>query len=148
MCSDKEYSGRKGCCQGIIKKKQDRKIINLNDNKDCAAEIGDNVLTSVPEVDHGQSDTRNVLGVILNIIDNDFYKVELYTRSQLNLAKEELVYSAEVDPEECTLREISRKICLFGGQGYKKCNCKSKRITRKCLCQARNKLCNSKWYFL
>ena len=56
-------------------KEQGSKMINLFDNIHPAAEIGDNVLIPVPEVDRGQSDSRNVLGVILSVIDNDFYKI-------------------------------------------------------------------------
>ena len=74
----------------------------------------------MPEVDRGRCDSRNILGVIMEI---DLTKVlyiigtkdgilnSLYTRNQFTICKEGTVNISAVP--------------LIGSQGYNRCNCKT-----------------------
>lgn len=43
-----------------------------------------------------------------------------------------------------SLREISSRQSQFGGQGMKKCSCKTKCTNTRCICRKSNVLCNSR----
>lgn len=45
-----------------------------------------------------------------------------------------------------SLHEIANAQSLLGGQGFKKCLCKSKCLSNKCKCKSVGILCNSKCY--
>ena len=60
---------------------------------------GDNVLVPIPDVDRGRTDPRNLIAVVLDVVDEKFYKLgttegtlkQLFTRSQFSKCKEKLL---------------------------------------------------------
>ncbi|KAL0881068.1 hypothetical protein ABMA27_002198 [Loxostege sticticalis] len=75
--------------------------------------------------------------VVLECNDDGLYKLgnqfvtitELFSRNQFTV---------------CETKFLDIDISTTGGQGYKRCHCKTKCGNRKCLCKAAGILCNSK----
>ncbi|XP_050508441.1 uncharacterized protein LOC126885719 [Diabrotica virgifera virgifera] len=133
---------------------QQAKKMKLNSNKLLpTAKIGDTVRLPVPDLDRGRADARNTLGVVTTVEDNNmYYKIgtekgtlpQLFTRNQFSVCLAPLIATEKVSVVEKSLREIAATSSLCGGQGYKRCSCKTKCGSKKCYCKAANILCNSK----
>lgn len=132
---------------------QQAKKMKLNSDKLLpSAKIGDTVRLPVPDVDRGRADARNVLGVVVTVEDDMYYKIgtergtlpQLFTRNQFSVCPAPLIATEKVSGVEKSLREIATASSLCGGQGYKRCSCKTKCGSKKCHCRAANILCNSK----
>ena len=90
---------------------------------------GQTATLRVPEFDHGPSDPRNLLVVILGK-KKYFYEVRCregrlinkYTRVDLDLVSETLLQPQEVSDAKVTLRKAVSKVT--GGQEYALCTCK------------------------
>lgn len=117
------------------------------------ANVGDSVRVTLPDVDRGRADPRNILFAIVAIEDEQYYKLgnkygtlpQLYTRNQFGVCPISLIPLDEVVPIEKSLREIAGLISDgSGGQGYKRCSCKGKCDTNRCKCKSSTILCNSK----
>ena len=67
-----------------------------------------------------------------------------YANNQFSTCTEATVNIADVPSVNISLRECSWKASLFGGQGYKRCNCKTSCQSNLGSCRKSNKLCNSK----
>ena len=88
-------------------------------------QIGNSVRIQVPDVDRGRTNRRNVLAVV-GIEDSDFYKLanknstlkQLYTRNQLVISKEKLLFINKILAQEISLREVAAANSRCGGQGY------------------------------
>lgn len=102
----------------------------------------------VPDVNRAKSDQRNLLAVILENQNDQFYKLEskqgilsqLYTRNQFAICEEKFIFSEEVPAHSISLRECAKKTSLSGGQGHEQCGeCKSD----ECKCKKFSKLCSS-----
>nr|CAH7713569.1 unnamed protein product [Callosobruchus chinensis] len=117
-----------------------------------SAEMGDTVRLPVPDVDRGRGDPRNVLGVVMAVEDDMYYKIgtekgtlpQLLTRNQLSICPVPLIAAEKVSGIERSLREIAAASSISGGHGYKRCSCKIKCSSKKCHCKASKTLCNSK----
>uniref|UniRef100_A0A2S2NJR4 KRAB-A domain-containing protein 2 n=1 Tax=Schizaphis graminum TaxID=13262 RepID=A0A2S2NJR4_SCHGA len=116
------------------------------------ANIGDSVRVSLPDVDRGRADPRNIIFAVVSIEDGQYYKLgnkygtlpQLYTRNQFSVCPLALIPLDEVVHVEKSLREIASQMSDGGGQGYKRCSCKGKCDTNRCKCKASSILCNSK----
>ena len=115
--------------------------------------VGDTVKVRVPDVDRGRYDSRKILGVIMKAdLTKDLYRIgtkygilnSWYARNQFSTCTKSTVNIADVPSVNISLRESVGKASLFGGQGYRRCNCKTSRRNKLCLCGKSNKLCNSK----
>ncbi|CAI6370936.1 unnamed protein product [Macrosiphum euphorbiae] len=133
-------------------KKQAKKMMTISNKKFTPLEVGTTVKVSIPDVDRARGSPRNLLAVITQVED-DLYKLgtengiikHLYTRSQIDPCKECFVDLVSVNTEkEITLREAAGFSSVTGSQGYKRCNCKLKCRTNKCICRLAGILCNSK----
>ena len=51
---------------------------------------------------------------------------------------------ADVPSVDISLRGYPGKASLFGGQGYRRCHCKTSCLSNLCSCRKSNKLCNCK----
>ncbi|KAF0748419.1 zinc finger MYM-type protein 1-like, partial [Aphis craccivora] len=80
------------------------------------AKVGETVRIRVPDVDRSKMDPQNILAVVLDIVDNDFYKLatkngvinRLYTRNQFSVCKENLISISDVQRnQQIPLREAS-----------------------------------------
>lgn len=132
--------------------KQAKKMLDLSQNRLVQACVGDTVRIPVPGVDRGKGDARNVLGVILDKTDDDFFRIgtrdgivkNLYARSQFTICSEKLITLNDVPQVECSLRSIATSQSNGTGQGMVKCSCTTKCMTKKCKCLKSNRLCNSR----
>ena len=117
--------------------------------------VDDTVKVRVPDVDR-RCDSRNlgILGVIMEVDPTkDLHKIGtedgilnlLYTRNQFTTCTEGTVNISDV-PSIVSLRECAEKASLFGGQGYKRCNCKTTYRNNSYSCRKTNKVCNSEWH--
>ncbi|XP_025204536.1 dehydrogenase/reductase SDR family member 11-like isoform X2 [Melanaphis sacchari] len=97
------------------------------------ANVGDSVRVTLPDVDRGRADPKNILFAVVAIEDEQYYKLgnkygtlpQLYTRNQFGVCPISLIPLDEVVPIEKSLREIAGLISDgSGGQGYKRCSCK------------------------
>ena len=124
---------RKAAAENL--KVQARKMLKTSNEKFAPASIGDTVRVKIPDVDRGRTDSRNVLAVITDVEDEDFYKLanengtlkQLFTRNQFTLCKEKLRAVENTSSKEISLREAATVNSKSGGQGYGSCHC-----TKKC----------------
>ncbi|KAJ8935305.1 hypothetical protein NQ314_012895 [Rhamnusium bicolor] len=109
--------------------------MKLSSNKALPpAKVGDTVKLSVPDVDRGRADARNILGVVISIKDDIYYKIgtekgtlpQLFTRNQFGICPASLIPLENVSTIEKSHREIASASSLCGGQGYKRCSYKTK----------------------
>ena len=61
---------------GLIQ--QSLKMVNRSNSKFPLCKVGDTVRVSIPDVDRGRGDFRNILMAILEIDDKGFYKLGNY----------------------------------------------------------------------
>ena len=116
--------------------------------------VGDTVKVRVLDVDRGRCDSRNILGVIMEADHTkDLYRIgtkdgivnSCYARNhQLSTFTEGTVNIADVPSVNISLRECVGKASLFGGQGYRRCNCKTSCRSNLCSCRKPNNLFNPK----
>ncbi len=115
-------------------------------------EIGKNVTVSIPDVDQGRIDFRNIMAVVLERVDTN-YKLgtkngvisRLFPRSELTLCKQTFFGIENVPMDKfITLRSESIASSLGHGQGIIKCNCKKNCSSKRCICKSKKLLCNSR----
>ncbi|KAK4876006.1 hypothetical protein RN001_012428 [Aquatica leii] len=129
-----------------------KKMKALSNSKFPPCSVGDIVRVKIPDVDRGRGDFRNILMTVIEKTDDDFYKLanksgtieEMFSMNQFSMCSEKLVDLESVSLEKKSLRKLANEQSLLGGQGYKRCNCKTKCMTNKCKCKAIGNLCNSK----
>ena len=129
------------------------KMTRLAREKFPQAKVGDTVKVRVPDVDRGRCDTRNILGLIMEAdLTSDLCRIgtkygilnSWYARNQFIACTEGTVNIAVVPSVNISLRECSGKASLFGGQGYRRCNCKTLCRSNLYSCRKSDKLCYSK----
>lgn len=111
------------------------KIKTLSNFKFPPCFVGDTVRVNVPDVDRGRVDFRNILMTVIEKTDDNFYKLanktgtieEMFSKNQFSVCSEKLVDLESVSPEKKSLQQLANEQSLLGGQGYKRCNCKTKR---------------------
>lgn len=144
---------RKDCYKR--QKKAAEKMINVCQDLYPALKVGDEVTMPVPGVDRGPLDFANIRGIILATKD-DLYQIGTkngllagwYNRTEMqNCQTSEL--SADDVPRDrvMTIREAAASQSLTGGQGFKKCMCKSgakQCRTLRCKCFKAGLECNTK----
>lgn len=112
--------------------------------------VGDNVLVSIPSVDRGRGDAANLLSVIVEEKDGKFRigtKEGILStwleRNSLAATKYCSLTTADVQPNEYSLRELVRLGSFGTGQGYRRCTCRTNCTSKKCTCKKNDMLCNS-----
>ena len=116
---------------------------------------GDNVAVPIPLVDRGRGDPRNILGIILDIDENNMYTIAVkagilqgkYSRNQFDLCPQVLLDTTMVNQSQVIgLRKAVAAESASGGQGFVKCNCTSaKRCqSNQCRCFKAKTLCSSR----
>ena len=116
----------------------------------------DNVAVSIPLVDRGRGDPRNILGIIVNRdLDTDHHTIGVkaavlhgrYSRNQFDLCPQRLLTLDDVNEEnQVSLRTAVHAQSACGGQGFLKCNCSGARKckTNRCKCFKAKVKCNSR----
>lgn len=132
---------------------QAEKMKAKSSNKYSNIKIGQNVRLKIPDIDRAKTDPKSIIAVVIDVKDNEFYQLgtkigvlkQLYTQNQFTSCSEDFIKIEEVVKEkEVSLREVVGKLSLTGGQGFKKCNCLKKCLSKKCACKSSGLLCNSK----
>ncbi|KAG1684037.1 KRAB-A domain-containing protein 2 [Nymphon striatum] len=91
--------------------------------------VGNNVTVPIPMVDRGRGDPRNIMGMIMDIDENDNYTIAVkcgilsgkYTRNQFDLCTYELYSTDDVNTEKIvSLRSAVQQESKSGGQGFAK----------------------------
>lgn len=130
---------------------QASKMLNRSNSLFKPIEIGKTVRIPIPEVDRAKTDSKNMIGVVIET-SNGLYKVgtkwgvlkQHYSRNQLFPTDANFISISEVPESVISLRKAANSESLTGGQGFVKCNCKTKCNDKKCKCRKMNLLCNSK----
>ena len=120
-----------------------------------AGQVGDNVAVPIPIVDRGRGDPRNLLGVIVDLDENNMYTINVkggilkgkFSRNQFDLCPQRLLTDADVDrTRTVSLRQAVSKESSSGGQGYIRCNCAgpNRCKTNGCKCFKNKIKCSSR----
>ncbi|XP_067128907.1 uncharacterized protein [Centruroides vittatus] len=135
--------------------KQAEKMKATSVDKYPNVKIGQNVRLKVLEIDKAKTDPKSIIAVVVDVKDNEFYKLgtkigvlkQLYTQHQFTSCPEDFIKIEKVvKDKKVSLREVVAKLCLTRGQGFKKCNCLKNCLTKKCTCKSSGLLCNSKYH--
>jgi len=98
---------------------QAQKMVSLSNPRLPAVDIGTNVVVRVPHRDRGRLAPRNILAVVVDIVETH-----------------------GVPSSSLSLRSASM-ITSEGKQGFVSCHCKRYCIDKKCKCLSKNMKCNS-----
>lgn len=124
-------------------------MVNKSNKKFKTITVGDTVLVNVPRFDRSPLDLRNVLGKVL-ATSNELYQVGTSVGVISNwlprnaLEESSITFDEEIPDVTLGLREIATRLSPIGGQGVKKCMCKTRCSSTKCLCKKKNLKCNSR----
>ena len=120
-----------------------------------SVQIGSNVTVSIPSVDRGRADPRNIIGVVTECSDNELYTIavkggildQTYSRNQFDVCTTILYSSNDVCTDKnISLRQAVQPESRCGGQGFTRCNCTgSKRCQiNRCKCFKARLVSNSR----
>lgn len=145
--TEKVEKHRDGARRGI--KRCAEKMLEYSNKKYQPIEIGSTVLIKIPAVDKAPSDPLNLMGKVL---DYRFDKYEVGTEhgilntlmSRNSLQTCDCRFTADIPQEYYSLRQLAIKHSNTGGQGYKKCQCKSGCKNNHCACRRAKMKCNSR----
>ncbi|XP_047505092.1 KRAB-A domain-containing protein 2-like [Pieris napi] len=151
ICTTQQNINKHRLSARLSLENQAKKMKALSNLKFPPCSVGDTVRVQIPDVDRGRGEFRNVLMVVIEKA-GDLYRLgnergtieEMFSRNQFSVCHDKLIDIENISPEKKSLRELANEQSLSGGQGYKRCNCKTKCATKKCSCKAAGKLCNSK----
>ncbi|KAI6660089.1 KRAB-A domain-containing protein 2-like isoform X1 [Oopsacas minuta] len=112
--------------------------------------IGDSVAVPVSQFDRSKGDPPNIIGIVLEF-DQSGYQIGTRTakirgrlaRNQVEFIKFTGLNSEHIPDEELSIREIVRAQSICGGQGFRRCHCKSNCLTKRCSCLKAGLICNS-----
>ena len=138
-------------CTARLKKQADT-MLERSVKRFKPAEVGDNVLVPVPDVDRGRGEFRNIKGIVTNDNGNGCYSIgttegtlkQAYCRNQFIPTQAQFLRVDDVQDKLVSLREVAKKVSLCGGQGYQRCNCGTGCKNKKCSCRLAGNLCTSK----
>ena len=110
---------------------------------------------SIPLVDRGRGDPRNILGVIMDRKDSDQYTICVksgvlkgnFSRNQFDICPQKLLKDSDVNQTRTiTLQAAVSLESASGGQGYVKCGCAGKKKcgTNRCKCFKTKIKCSSR----
>ena len=129
------------------------KMTRLAREKFPQGKVSDTVKVRVADADHRRCDSRIILGVIMEAdLTKYLYRIGTkdgilnmpYARNQFSTCKEGTVNITDVPSVNVSLRECPGKASLFGGQGYRRCNCKTSCRSNLCSCRKSSYLCYCK----
>lgn len=151
-CHTKKRQGKSKTKALESLKKQAKKMKLSSEKAFPKLAIGTTVKIPIPSVDRSKVDAKNILGLVLEVTDDGYYKLGtlngtincLFSRNQISDCKESFLRAEDIPNKEISLREASRKESRTGGQGYVHCSCKQKCSNKKCKCNANGIKCNSK----
>ena len=130
--------------------KQAEKMKEASIKRFKPADVGDNVVVPLPDVDRGRGEFRNIRGVVTGVEGNGCYTIgtgegtlkQQYTRNQFVPTKGHYMSTSDVGPGQVSLRQAAKGAALGSGQGYRRCHCTTG--CNNCSCVKSGKLCTSK----
>ena len=130
--------------------KQASRMVERSKRKLKPLSPGDNVAIPTSTFDRSKLDSPNVIGVILEA-DEDGYVVGTKSgRIRGKMARSHIesinffgLKDHQVPDKELSLREIVRAQSVCGGQGFKRCQCKTNCKTSRCSCRKAGLHCTS-----
>lgn len=134
-----------------INEQADRMIANSSKQLPPLA-VGDNVIVPIPPLDRGVLSARNSIGVVMAagthphmyVIGTPAGQLERQVvRGEIDKLPTKRLKPDNVPDKKLTLRSAAAKACPFGGQGFRRCQCKGECNNKRCSCKFRNVLCNS-----
>ena len=133
-------------------------MTRLAREKSPQEKVDETVKVWLPDADRGRCDSIGILGVIMEAhLTKGLYTIgtkdcilnSWYARNQFSTCTGGTVNIADVLSISISLRECGGKASLFGGHGYRRCNCKTSCQSNLYSCRKSNKLCNITFvYFL
>ena len=131
-------------------RKEAKRMVSRSVAKLKTIEVGDNVLIPVSEFDRGRGDPANLIGIVLEKGDSGFrvgtkagILAGRFSRNQIALTKFKGISSKMIPDNDITVRSAVRALSVGHGQGYRRCNCTSSCLTKRCSCLKNGFLCNS-----
>ena len=128
-------------------------MVKNSENRQPALGIGDNVRISVPRVDRGPFDPRNLIGVVTDVTAHGNYRIGTsvgklkgtFARNQVFKCDNNTFLSQENVPETVmSVRTASKANSVGSGQGFAHCNCRTGCFNDRCKCKRQGLLCNSR----
>ena len=96
-------------------------------------DVGDNATVSIPQLDRGRSDPRNIIGVVIDCSENEYFTIAVkggvlsgkYLRNQFDVCATKFYLVEDVVTEKSiSLRQAGSAVRVnCGGPGYTRCNC-------------------------
>ena len=112
------------------------------------------MLVPVPSVDKAKLESGNLLAIVLEITDdNTQYKLGtrsgildgFFHRNQFQVTLNNFLSSDDVPKDvKLSVRTAAIKESSGKGQGYLRCSCTGKCLTKQCKCVKENARCNSR----
>ena len=135
-------------CKGI--EKQAKKMIARSTCTLRPLRIGDSVAVPVSQFDRSKGDPPNIIGLVLEF-DQRGYRIGTRSakirgrlaRNQIEFIKFTGMKLEDIPDGELSIREIVRAQSICGGQGFRRCHCKSNCLTKRCSCLKAGLKCNS-----
>ena len=135
-------------CKGI--EKQAKKMIARSTCTLRPLRIGDSVAVPVSQFDWSKGDPPNIIGLVLEF-DKRGYRIGTRSakikgrlaRNQIEFIKFTGMKLEDIPDGELSIREIVRAQSICGGQGFRRCHCKSNCLTKRCSCLKAGLKCNS-----
>ncbi|KAL4091061.1 hypothetical protein QTP88_025802 [Uroleucon formosanum] len=106
--------------------KQAKKMKTIPNKNFLAALIGKTVRVKIPDFDRCKIDSRTLLAVVVEIIDEEFYRLgskagtlnQLFTRNQFTLCEEKFISISDVPNTTTSIRQAVAQLSLSGGQVF------------------------------
>ena len=135
-------------CKGI--EKQAKKMIARSTCTLRPLRIGDSIAVPVSQFDRSKGDPPNIIGLVLEF-DQRGYRIGTRSatikgrlaRNQIEFIKFTGMKLEDIPDGELSIREIVRAQSICGGQGFRRCHCKSNCLTKRCSCLKAGLKCNS-----
>lgn len=97
--------------------KQAAKMLALSSVKYPAANVGDNVVVKIPDVDRAKANDRNIIAVTMAVEKERMYWLctkhgilkQIYARNLFKHCKEKFISASKVRDEHVSVRECARK---------------------------------------
>ena len=133
--------------------KQAEKMLEMSKRRYGEVDVGSTVLLAIPDVDKGRCEFPNLKCVVLEKSNGGMYKLGCrtgvlethYSRNQFSPTITSFMKPEEVNMERTvSVRTAAREESMGGGQGFVKCNCTGKCITKRCKCLSSGRRCNSR----
>lgn len=142
---------RKAALQGI--QQQAKRMLVRSSKILRPLNVGDNVAVPVSEFDRGKVDPPNLIGIVMEVDESGYYTIGTkqgiikgkLARNQFESIRYTELSRTDIPRTILSIREIVRAQSMCGGQGYRRCHCRSIKscLSKRCSCLRAGVSCNS-----